>query len=400
MAYFRRIVSEIALFILAMWLLVLTVSCSSHVLQTTERIGSAKTEEDLPTANSTNLTKTFIPKPTTTSPKASEIAPTLLMDSSTPSVVAHKPKLSLLYKWDIDDVYNVVWLPDNNKFAITGGENNVNGVRLFDAISYLEVWSIDTGGTFGIAASPDGQKLAISPTLDSIRLLNVFDGNAVGDFANNYLCTVDFNILFSQDGNTILTTRSGGGNGNPYRTLVYFWSVDKEQCIGEFLKEEGWLSDISMSRNGQLMGLSLRFIQEEESNQIHIWNISEKEKICDVSGILTEFSTVNNTFATINLSNKEIELWDAESCTLAKRLGKDIQPDSLAFHPNGQLLASGGESIQIWDIKSGVLVSEMTGIPNDAEDLSFSPDGHYLLSVNPGKKVGEKSILALWEVSP
>jgi WD40 repeat protein len=96
----------------------------------------------------------------------------------------------------------------------------------------------------------------------------------------------------------------------------------------------------------------------------------------------------------------EIELWDAESCTLAKRLGKGIQPDSLAFHPNGQLLASGGEAIQIWDINSGELVSELRDLPNDVEKLSFSPDGRYLLSVSPRKKVGEKATLILWEASP
>jgi WD40 repeat protein len=340
------------------------------------------------------------PSPTITLLNATENPPTLLPVISTPTVVSQMPMFSIVNEWNIEYINDIAWSTDNTKFAITFLENNEGGVRLYDVASLQEVWSEDTGMAFRVAINPDGQSLAISPYFNSVQLRDIATGKVIVDFSNENNCEADLNILFSPDGDSIITALAGGGHGNPYETRIYIWNTVKEQCIGKFLEEEGWLSDISMSRDGRLIALSLGLLQGNESNLIHIWDISTKQKICEVPGRLVDFSPINNIFVTTNRASMEIELWDAESCTMGKRFGKNIQPDNLAFHPNGQLLASGGESIQIWDTYSGELVSELTGLPNGVEELSFSPDGRYLLSVSPGKKVGEKATLILWEVSP
>ncbi|MDA1191177.1 MAG: WD40 repeat domain-containing protein [Candidatus Poribacteria bacterium] len=55
---------------------------------------------------------------------------------------------------------------------------------------------------------------------------------------------------------------------------------------------------------------------------------------------------------------------------------------ALAFHPNGALLASGGEdrTIRLWHIPTQTLVATVTGHDSPVRYLAFSPDGSRLLS--------------------
>jgi WD40 repeat protein len=219
-----------------------------------------------------------IPSPTTTLLKATENPPTLLPVISTPTVVSQIPMFSIVNEWNIEYINDIAWSTDNTKFAITFLENNEGGVRLYDVVSLQDEWSTDAGMAFGIAVSPDGQQLAASPYFDSVQLRDIATGEAIVDFSNGNNCGADINILFSPDGNSIITTRAGGGHGNPYETQLYIWNTAKEQCIGKFLEEEGWLGDISMSRNGQLMALSLGHLQGNDRNLINVWDISTKKK--------------------------------------------------------------------------------------------------------------------------
>ena len=53
---------------------------------------------------------------------------------------------------------------------------------------------------------------------------------------------------------------------------------------------------------------------------------------------------------------------------------------SIAFSPNGDLLASGGSDIWLWDVATGQLVATLTGHTGVVNSVAFSPDGDTLAS--------------------
>ena len=62
---------------------------------------------------------------------------------------------------------------------------------------------------------------------------------------------------------------------------------------------------------------------------------------------------------------------------------------SVAFSPDGKLLASGGDNntIMLWDVASGTLTKTLTGHADVVWSVAFSPDGKLLASGSYDKTI-------------
>ena len=69
---------------------------------------------------------------------------------------------------------------------------------------------------------------------------------------------------------------------------------------------------------------------------------------------------------------------------------------SFDIDPSGKLLAIGGEKIQLWDV-FGEKIHEIDEITLYIEDISFSPDGKFLLTASSSHP-SKKSVLTLWGI--
>ena len=82
------------------------------------------------------------------------------------------------------------------------------------------------------------------------------------------------------------------------------------------------------------------------------------------------------------MNNPSQKIWDLSSGQLLKTLtGHRGKIRTIALHPNGQNLASGGDDgIILWDIDRGELLTRLEEHNNWIKSLAFSSDGEYLAS--------------------
>ena len=90
-----------------------------------------------------------------------------------------------------------------------------------------------------------------------------------------------------------------------------------------------------------------------------------------------------------------VTLWDVATGTLRQTLtGRTVDVYSIAFSPDGKLLASGGDdmTIHLWDVAAGTLRQTLMGDPYVAWSAAFSPDGKLLAS-------GGDQTIKVWDVA-
>ena len=94
---------------------------------------------------------------------------------------------------------------------------------------------------------------------------------------------------------------------------------------------------------------------------------------------------------------KYLEIWDMKTKEVVYVLdGHNDQVNSVAFSPNGQVLASGSNdgNVKLWDVNSGKEILTLSPQTNEESasmitSVAFSPDGQLLAS---GSKSGYVTI--------
>lgn len=87
-------------------------------------------------------------------------------------------------------------------------------------------------------------------------------------------------------------------------------------------------------------------------------------------------------------ANNRVALYDADTRELIVTLGEQDEPvRSVAFSPDGTLLAAGSREITVWDVESNEPVATLEGHTSPALSLAFSPDGARIASTGADQSV-------------
>ncbi|MBW4492277.1 MAG: CHAT domain-containing protein [Oscillatoria princeps RMCB-10] len=126
---------------------------------------------------------------------------------------------------------------------------------------------------------------------------------------------------------------------------------------------------------------------------VKLWNLDTGELIDTIAGHSNPirsvaFSPDGKTLAsacTIVFQDGTIKLWDADTRRLRQTLGSSLlvlTVETLAFSPDGQILASGNfdPTINLWDLNTGKVRSTLNAHGWQVNSIAFSADGQILVS--------------------
>jgi WD40 repeat protein len=170
-------------------------------------------------------------------------------------------------------------------------------------------------------------------------------------------------------------------------------------CLNSFLRFSNTLYGVAFSPDGQTLATG-------KQGEIMLWRVSDGNLIKTlnpdpISGKIINnivFSFDGQTIAFSSSSGDTVNLIQVNDGSLLQTLeGHVFSIESMAFSPNGKILASGSmdKSIMLWNIDDGSLLQVLKGHEDTVISLAFSPDTQILASGSQA----QDSVINLWDTN-
>ncbi len=364
----------------------------TNTATTTATVTSTLTPTITPT-----FTATITPSPTVTptpTPPLYALTGTPLPAGFAVLDATSAPYTSGIIEFHQSPLVDFKWHPDGKFLA--GGTNNA--VVLIDPYEPNQPQIINVGdGLSSFDFSPDGHLLVTghrygtSPEnyYGNVQVWTAPQYTRLAYFGNNLPVSA---VKFKPDGQVLasaLTSRQYNENSIEFRN-TQTWEITTTLHTGTVL----W---IAFSPNGS------KLVSIPDQYSAKVWDLEKKGLLYKIS---TSFSGAINCVAISADGNLlatghydgMVNIWNASTGEKIRSLNANALVESLAFSPNGQILAVGlgyqSSNIQLWSVNSGELLRVLEGHSRAVQFLTFSYNNTLLASAS------YDGTIRLWGIRP
>lgn len=286
--------------------------------------------------------------------------------------------------------------------------------------SSIILWDRETGKPIGewlrhqqvrnLAFSPDGRILA-SSGWRTIILWDLSNDPPTEVHLTEHEGYVDFtSIAFSPNGQMLVSVSceqvDSTFSEDCDESEITLWDLTQNPPTGSsLLRFSGEVNTVAFSRNGEIL------VIVNNNASIVMWDLSTGQwydrgrplQFSDQRGENVRIAFGNDgRMAISGSSNTLIDLWDVMTGTQQGQLINNGYILSLAFSPKGELLASGGDSIMLWNVITREEIGSTLIGHEWVESLAFSPDSRILASGSCGRSNSRECMqgeIILWDLT-
>ncbi len=275
----------------------------------------------------------------------------------------------------------------NHSGTILASGSQDTTIRLWDASNgaCLRVLSAHEDTVSSVSFSHNDNVLASGSEDKNICLWNVATGKCLRTLTGHEHMV--FAVSFSRDGTTLA---SGSGD----RT-IRLWDIQSGQCTNTLIGHNHWVRSVAFHPTQPILATS------SGDEMVKLWETQTGLCVRTFQGHLGRSwssATVRNNFAPQTSqpeNNYLFDMWDISSGQQLQILqGYDNTVSSVMFHPEGGVIASGGNDsvIRLWHGQRGICIRMLKGHGDNVRLIQFSPCGRYLASCSDDCSV------KLWDI--
>jgi Tol biopolymer transport system component len=303
-----------------------------------------------------------------------------------------------VYAWGHRQAMGAVFSPDGSQIVSYGYDL----VRVWDTATHAEIAALDNflSHLFSSALSSSGALLATNSDFGRVQVWNVMSGEELATFYPSD--DPGWGVAFSPDGLRVVS----GGNYN----TVYVWNLDSG-TQDRVLTGEARVFDLAFSGSRLVAGSTGGTVQMWNMTTGHLdaaWVQGNESDWCgDGECIINSVAfSPDGSLVAGGSDDGTVWVWEVETGEVHAALNArlDWPPvRSVTFSPDGSLIAaahatssldpSSPADIQVWDAVTGHELFVLHAGPDHLNSLAFSPDGSMLASL------GDDGQLRLWNVA-